>query len=127
MGDELNVLLLLNAYLTTASNKINDYNAEHGSDKSVLINGRNLTNFGVFRKYLQTYIEQHSAINKEMTLMVHQLEQTSQGIPMEIYAFSKDQCWVNYEYIIGDIFDHVLAAVTDFDLEIYELSLGAKS
>lgn len=125
--EKLKKIELVNAYLTTASNKINDYNAEHGSDKSVLINGRNLTNFGVFRKYLQTYIEQHSAINKEMTLMVHQLEQTSQGIPMEIYAFSKDQCWVNYEYIIGDIFDHVLAAVTDFDLEIYELSLGAKS
>ena len=125
--EKLKKIELVNAYLTTASNKINDYNAEHGSDKSVLINGRNLTNFGVFRKYLQTYIEQHSAINKEMTLMVRQLEQTSQGIPMEIYAFSKDQCWVNYEYIIGDIFDHVLAAVTDFDLEIYELSLGAKS
>ena len=59
-----------------------------------------------------------------MTLMVRQLEPTPQGIPMEIYAFSKDQRWVNYEFIIGDIFDHVLAAVKYFDLEIYELSLG---
>ena len=78
----------------------------------------------MFRKYLQTYVENHSAINENMTLMVRQLEPTSQGIPMEIYAFSKDQRWVNYEFIIGDIFDHVLAAVTYFDLEIYELSLG---
>ena len=56
--------------------------------------------------------------------MVRQLEPTSQGIPMEIYAFSKDQKWENYEFIIGDIFDHVLAAVKYFDLEIYELALG---
>ncbi|RZN83973.1 MAG: mechanosensitive ion channel, partial [Winogradskyella sp.] len=90
---------------------------------SVLINGRNLTNFGVFRKYLQNYIENHSALNEDMTMMVRQLEQTTQGIPLEIYTFSKDQRWENYEYIMGDIFDHVLASVEYFDLEIYELGL----
>ena len=58
-----------------------------------------------------------------MTMMVRQLEQTTQGIPLEIYAFSKDQRWVNYEYIMGDIFDHVIAAVSYFDLEVYELAL----
>jgi miniconductance mechanosensitive channel len=115
---------LVSKYIESKSKEINDYNTKNGADKSVLINGINLTNFGVFRKYLQTYIENHSAINKDMTLMVRQLEPTPQGIPMEIYAFSKDQRWVNYEFIIGDIFDHVLAAVTYFDLEIYELSLG---
>jgi miniconductance mechanosensitive channel len=55
--------------------------------------------------------------------MVRQLEQTAQGIPMEIYAFSSDQRWQNYEYIMADIFDHVLAAINYFDLEVYELSL----
>lgn len=115
---------LVSSYLKTQSDEIKAHNNSHNIDKSVLVNGRNLTNFGVFRKYLQTYIENHSAINDNMTLMVRQLEPTPQGIPMEIYAFSKDQRWVNYEYIIGDIFDHVLAAVTYFDLEIYELSLG---
>ncbi|WP_369994622.1 mechanosensitive ion channel family protein [Winogradskyella sp.] len=114
---------LVSNYLETKSKEIDKYNADHNANKSVLINGRNLTNFGVFRKYLQTYIENHSAINKDMTFMVRQLEPTPQGIPMEIYAFSKDQRWVNYEYIIGDIFDHVLASVKYFDLEIYELSL----
>lgn len=114
---------LVSDYLETKSKEIDKYNADHNANKSVLINGRNLTNFGVFRKYLQTYIENHSAINKNMTFMVRQLEPTPQGIPMEIYAFSKDQRWVNYEYIIGDIFDHVLASVKYFDLEIYELSL----
>ncbi|MFK7833130.1 MAG: mechanosensitive ion channel family protein [Winogradskyella sp.] len=115
---------LVTDYLNNRSKEIEIHNKNHEIDKSVLINGRNLTNFGVFRKYLQTYIENHSAINKDMTLMVRQLESTSQGIPMEIYVFSKDQRWVNYEYIVGDIFDHVLAAVTYFDLEIYELALG---
>ncbi|MBU2921164.1 mechanosensitive ion channel family protein [Winogradskyella psychrotolerans] len=118
---------LVSEYLKTRSTEINTYNAQHNIDKSVLINGRNLTNFGVFRKYLQTYIENHSAINKDMTLMVRQLEPTSQGFPLEIYAFSSDQRWKNYEYILGDIFDHVLASVNYFDLEIYELSLGNKS
>ncbi|WP_317167417.1 mechanosensitive ion channel family protein [Winogradskyella vidalii] len=117
---------LVSDYLEGRSKEITDYNSNNNIDKTVLINGRNLTNFGIFRKYLQTYIDNHSAINKEMTLMVRQLEPTPQGIPMEIYAFCKDQRWVNYEYILGDIFDHVLASVTYFDLEIYELALSNK-
>ncbi|MCX7548056.1 mechanosensitive ion channel [Xanthomarina sp. F1114] len=115
---------LVSEYLKNRSKEINTYNDKKNIDKSVLINGRNLTNFGVFRKYLQTYIENHSAINKDMTLMVRQLEPTPQGIPMEVYAFSSDQRWKNYEYILGDIFDHILASVKYFDLEVYELSLN---
>lgn len=115
---------LISDYLKDRSGEIDAHNSNHDIDKSVLINGRNLTNFGVFRKYLQTYVENHSAINEDMTLMVRQLEPTPQGIPMEIYAFSKDQRWVNYEYIMGDIFDHTLASVKYFDLEIYELAVG---
>ena len=117
---------LVSDYLEGQSKDITTYNSTNNIDKSVLINGRNLTNFGIFRKYLQTYIDNHSAINKDMTLMVRQLEPTPHGIPMEIYAFCKDQRWVNYEYILADIFDHVLASVTYFDLEIYELALGNK-
>ena len=122
--EKLKKIQLVSKYIESKSKEINDYNTKNGADKSVLINGINLTNFGVFRKYLQTYVENHSAINEDMTLMVRQLEPTAQGIPMEIYAFSKDQRWVNYEFIMGDIFDHVLAAVTYFDLEIYELALA---
>ena len=125
--EQLKKIQLVSNYIERKSKEISEYNATHGADKSILINGLNLTNFGVFRKYLQTYIENHSAINKNMTLMVRQLEPTPQGIPMEIYAFSKDQRWENYEFIIGDIFDHVLAAVKYFELEIYELSLGKQS
>lgn len=115
---------LVTNYLNKQSEEIRKHNTEKGIDKSVLINGRNLTNFGVFRKYLITYMENHAAINKDMTLMVRQLEPTSQGIPMEIYAFSSDIRWQNYEYIMADIFDHVLASVNYFDLEIYELVLA---
>lgn len=118
---------LISNYIEQRSKEIKKFNTEKGVDKSILINGRNLTNFGVFRKYLQTYMDNHSAINKDMTLMVRQLEPTPQGIPMEIYAFSSDIRWENYEYIIGDVFDHVLASVKYFDLEIYELSLGNKN
>ena len=91
-------------------------------NKSLLLNGRNLTNLGVFRKYIETYIENHSAINKDMTIMTRQLEPTPQGLPLEIYAFSSDKRWVNYEYIMSDIFDHSLAAVRYFGLELYELN-----
>lgn len=114
---------LISNYIEQRSKEIKKFNTEKGVDKSILINGRNLTNFGVFRKYLQTYMDNHSAINKDMTLMVRQLEPTPQGIPMEIYAFSSDIRWENYEYIIGDVFDHVLASVKYFDLEIYELAI----
>lgn len=113
---------LISNYLSNRSEEIINHNSKINADKSVLVNGRNLTNFGVFRKYLQTYMENHSALKKDMTLMVRQLEHTSQGIPMEVYAFSNDIVWENYEYIMGDIFDHVLASVAFFDLEVYELS-----
>ena len=122
--ERLKGIELISKYITERSEEIKKFNEANNVDKSILINGRNLTNFGMFRKYLQTYIEKHSAINKDMTLMVRQLAPTAQGIPMEIYAFSADIRWQNYEYIMGDIFDHVLAAVTYFDLEIYELSVA---
>ncbi|MEM7740153.1 MAG: mechanosensitive ion channel domain-containing protein [Pseudomonadota bacterium] len=119
----LNKIELITEYLKKRSSEIQQHNTKNNIDKSIMINGRNLTNFGVFRKYLQTYIENHSAVNKEMTLMVRQLAPTPQGIPMEIYAFSSDIRWQNYEYIMADIFDHVLASVSYFNLEIYELAV----
>lgn len=112
---------LLSDYLTKRGNVIEQYNRENEIDKSLLINGRNLTNIGVFRKYIDAYINRHSAINKDMTIMVRQLQPTPQGIPIEIYAFSSDKRWQNYEYIMADIFDHLLASVSYFDLELFEL------
>ncbi len=119
--DKLSAIEIITPYLESRQVDIAAYNAENNINKELLLNGKNLTNLGVFRKYVQTYIEQHSAINKDMTIMVRQLAPTTQGIPIEIYAFSSDKRWLNYEYIMADIFDHVIAATPYFDLEIFEL------
>lgn len=118
--DKLKNIQLITSYIEARQKDIKTYNQTNSIDKSVLINGRNMTNLGVFRKYLQTYIENHSAVNKDMFIMVRQLAPTPQGLPLEIYCFSTDKRWENYEYIMADIFDHALAAVPYFDLEIYE-------
>ncbi len=118
---QLKDIQLISKYLESSQEKIDSYNIEHKVDKKVLLNGRNLTNIGVFRKYAETYIQQHSGINKDMMIMVRQLSPTTQGVPIEIYAFSADKRWENYEYIMADIFDHFLAAVNYFDLEVFEL------
>jgi miniconductance mechanosensitive channel len=122
--EKLKSIQLISDYLSTRQKDIDNYNTQNNIDKSILINGRNLTNLGVFRKYLQSYIENHSAINKDMFIMVRQLAPTAQGLPLELYCFSSDKRWENYEYIMADIFDHALAAVSYFDLEIYELNPG---
>ena len=118
--EELKKIQLISNYIENKQKDIKDYNLNQNVDKSLLINGRNMTNFGVFRKYLLTYVENHPAINKDLTVMVRQLAPTPQGMPLEIYAFSNDNRWANYEYIMADIFDHAIAAVSYFDLEIYE-------
>ena len=123
--EKLKGIQLIEKYLDKRQSDIDTHNKTNHIDKSLAINGRNLTNLGVFRKYVQEYIENHSAINKDMTIMVRQLAPSSQGIPIEIYAFSSDKRWVNYEYIMADIFDHVIAATPYFDLEIFELPSGS--
>jgi len=119
--ERLKQIEIISTYLSTMQDKINNFNTSHGIDKSSLINGRNMTNIGVFRKFIQTYLEQHSAINNNMLLMARQLQPTSQGVPLEIYCFSKDKRWESYEYVMSDLFDHFLAAVPYFDLELFEL------
>ncbi|WP_291871181.1 mechanosensitive ion channel domain-containing protein [Maribacter sp.] len=119
--ESLKKIRLLTPYLSSKEEDINNYNSENKIDKSVLINGRNLTNIGVFRKYMDLYLNNHSGINKEMMIMARQLAPTSQGLPLEVYAFSNDKRWENYEYIMADVFDHLLAAIPYFKLEGFEL------
>ena len=119
--DKLKEIDLISSYLEKRQSDISEYNTENNINKDLLLNGRNLTNIGVFRKYLETYVEEHSAINKDMMIMARQLAPSTQGIPLEIYAFSSDKRWQNYEYIMSDIFDHLIAAVPYFELEIFEL------
>jgi len=112
---------LISTYVESRQADIEEYNTTNKVNTELPINGRNLTNIGVFRKYIDSYLENHSAINDNMMIMVRQLDPTPQGIPIEIYAFSSDKRWLNYEYIMADIFDHTIAAVPFFDLELFEL------
>ena len=118
---KLSKIEIISSYVNDRRNDIDGFNLKNNVDKDLLLNGRNLTNIGVFRKYLQTYIETHSAINKDMTIMVRQLDPTIHGVPLEVYAFSSDKEWQNYEYIISDIFDHIISSVKYFDLHIFEM------
>jgi miniconductance mechanosensitive channel len=115
---------LLKSYISHRQTDINKYNAANSVDKSIILNGRNLTNLGLFRKFVQEYVEAHPGINKEMLLMVRYLQPTELGIPLEIYCFSKDKVWENYEHIMADIMDYVISSVNYFDLEILELNLN---
>lgn len=125
--ERLKKIGLVSSYLTNMQGKLDRLNADDDIDRSLQINGVNLTNIGLFRKYMETYIQNHSAINKEMLLMCRQLAPTAQGVPLEVYCFSKDKVWENYEYIMADLFDHFLAAVSYFDLELFEYPSGDNS
>jgi len=118
--ENLKKIQLIAPYLNHRQADIQKFNQANGIDKSVLINGRNLTNFGIFRKYIDQYIANHPGINKDMLFMCRQLQPTQNGMPLEIYAFIKDKRLVEYEHIMADIFDHILASVHYFDMEINE-------
>ena len=107
-------------YLEVKEDDIAEYNKANRIDTSHIINGRQQTNLGVFRAYVTAYIRTNSNINQNMTRMVRQLQPTEFGIPLEVYAFSKEKDWTKYEEIQSDIFDHIIAAAPLFDLKIYQ-------
>ena len=94
----------------------------HLENSDQIINGRQLTNIGVFREYALNYLKQSKHIDQEGTLMVRQLENTPHGMPLEIYCFTNDSEWAKYEMILADIFDHLLVASKEFDLEIMQFN-----
>ncbi|MRT15932.1 mechanosensitive ion channel [Vitellibacter sp. q18] len=122
--ERLKKIQLIKPYLEHRQKDVDKFNAKNQIDKQLLINGRNQTNLGVFRYYADAFLNENSAINKDLFLMVRHLASTDKGIPIEIFCFSKDKRWVNYEHIQADIFDHLLAAIPYFDLEIFELPTG---
>ena len=115
---------LIKDYIEEKSNKIEEYNKENKIDKSHLINGRHLTNIGIFRVYAEAYVKNNPDINLNMTCMVRQLLPTEKGLPIEIYTFSNRQEWVTYEGIMSDMFDHLIAAVPEFELEVFQNPTG---
>lgn len=122
--EELKKIKLISTYIQNKQQEVNEYNLKHKVDKTVQINGRNQTNFGAFRIYIDHYLDQHPDINKDMMMMTRQLAPTAEGIPLELYAFSKDKIWANYERVMAGIFDHLLAAIPYFELECFEYPSG---
>ena len=121
---ELQKIQLITPYIEHREKEIGSTNKMHVADKSLLVNGRNQTNLGIFRNYAEAYLHQNELINKDLFLMVRHLAPTDKGIPIEIFCFSHEKAWVKYERIQANIFDHLIAAVPYFDLEIFELPSG---
>ena len=120
--ESLKKIHLLSDYIKKIHKEIKSYNSSNQVDKSMLINGRNLTNLGIFREYVQRYLKEHPDTTDNLTMMCRQLQPTAQGIPIQIYAFSKDKEWTKYEALTSDIFDHLLSSVKYFNLECFELN-----
>ncbi|MDP1570677.1 MAG: mechanosensitive ion channel [Vicinamibacterales bacterium] len=112
-------------YLAERREEIDAWNHEHHVDASSPVNGRRLTNIGTFRAYVIAYLRRHPMVHQDMTFLVRQLAPTAEGLPLEIYVFSRDQAWANYEGIQADIFDHVLAVVPQFDLRVFQSPSGS--
>ena len=115
----------LKDYLKEKTKEVADFNKVKNIDMKELINGRRLTNIGTFRAYIINYLRNHPKIHQELTFLVRHLAPTEHGLPIEIYVFSNDQVWAHYEAIQADIFDHVLAVTSEFDLRIFQNPTGA--
>jgi miniconductance mechanosensitive channel len=114
----------LKDYIDKKQKELAEYNEVNNFDDSVLVNGRRMTNLGVFRKYLEEYLHHHPKIHQNMTFLVRHLQPTEKGIPIELYVFSKDQEWAKYEAIQADIFDHILAVIPEFELSVFQFPTG---
>ena len=115
---------MLKDYIESAQSDIATHNVTNSHDKSSLLNGRNLTNIGLFREYAHQYLSANKNLRNDLTLMVRQLEPTENGLPIEVYCFSNNIAWADYERIQADIFDHLLSSVSSFNLEIFQNPTG---
>jgi|LGVF01.1.fsa_nt_gb miniconductance mechanosensitive channel len=122
--DKFKKFYLLKDYLEKKETEIETYNKSESVSSDIGVNGRRQTNIGVFRKYAELYLIHHEMISKEQTLMVRQLQASENGLPLEIYCFSTDTAWVNYEGIQSDIFDHLYATANVFGLKLFQNPSG---
>jgi miniconductance mechanosensitive channel len=111
-------------YINRTETELEKYNEENKIDPAIMINGHRQTNIGVFRAYLTAYLKDNPNLHQNISLMVRQLQPTDTGLPLEIYAFSKEQDWERFEDIQSDIFDHVLAGIKFFDLQLFQSPSG---
>jgi len=115
----------LSDYIVDREREIEEYNNVNKIDRSSIVNGRALTNIGVFRAYITQYLQRHPRIHQEMTLMVRQLQPGETGLPIEIYAFVNDTNWTVYETVQADIFDHLFAVAPEFELRVFQNPTGS--
>lgn len=124
MLDRFSKIQFISGYIEKKKLELQEHNKLEHVDNSSLVNGRRMTNVGTFRAYVEAYLKNHPMINREMTFLVRQLALTEHGLPIEIYVFSKDQVWANYENIQANIFDHILAVLPEFDLRVFQNPSG---
>jgi len=123
--EKLKKIHILREYLEEKELEIAAYNKEHDIDESLLVNGRHLTNLGVFRIYLMNYLKGHPRVHQGMTQMVRQLEPSATGVPVELYVFVDDINWASFETVQSDIFDHIFAVVETFGLRVFQNPSGS--
>lgn len=121
---KLSSIKVLEEYIKTTQEHIEAYNKENGFDEDESINARRQTNIGLFRMYVEKYLANHPEVNQDMPLISRQLAPTPNGVPLEVYCFTKDKEWNGYERVMGDIFDHLFATVEAFELELFENPSG---
>lgn len=115
---------LLEPYIKNKVGEITHFNAELGNESQMPLNQRGMTNIGTFRAYVEAYLKKHPQIHKQMTIMVRQLSPTTDGLPIEIYAFTNTTAWLEYEAIQSDIFDHIFAILPQFGLRVHQSPTG---
>ena len=120
MLERLSQIHYMADYLEEKRQEIETWNAAHEGEPTTSLHPRRLTNIGTFRAYVVAYLRHHPKIHQQLTFLVRQLAPTDHGLPIEIYVFSTDQNWINYEGIQSDIFDHLLAVVPQFGLRVYQ-------
>ncbi|MEB2869066.1 mechanosensitive ion channel family protein [Pseudomonas rhizosphaerae] len=116
---------LLSGYVSSKQAELKAWNAAQGEVAELSANQRRMTNLGTFRAYALAYLNAHPDIQPNMTCMVRQMEATAEGVPLEIYCFTRTTAWAEYERIQGDIFDYLLAVLPEFGLSVYQKPSGA--
>jgi miniconductance mechanosensitive channel len=125
MLDRFRKIQYLTEYIDSKKSEIDEYNKACNVNDAELVNGRRMTNLGTFRAYVIASLKNHPKINPNMTFLVRQLQPTECGLPIEVYVFSSDTVWANYEAIQADIFDHILAVIPEFGLRVFQHPTGS--
>ena len=125
LKDSLQEIDLISGFMAARQQEIDETNSAKATKGASLLNGRRQTNIGLYRKYIEFYLKSHPSINTEHTLMVRQLQPTTEGIPVEVYCFTNTTDWAIYEGIMADIFDHLYGATRHFDLALFQKPTGA--